>query len=289
MDKKAGRDGRRRGQAGWRQVLKFYGLAIAIAWLGWLPLVLSRTGLGWLPFALPMPWIVLGLVGPPLAALILQWREHGNLRVARLWPRWRVIPAALLALMVLASAFVLGTACLVTRHPPQGWDVTALSLYGFHVATTFIGGPIFEEWGWRGYAQPRLQRDMGALPAALLVGLGWALWHLPLLLIPTWSSASLWTYVPMMMALSVIMAWGFNLSGGWIGTAILLHWCYNASSRVLGAFLGTAQTRPWPDPVMGILISLAIAAALVAIATRGRLAFCREARVPSAGKPLYTA
>ena len=41
-----------------------------------------------------------------------------------------------------------------------------------------------EEVGWRGFAQQRLQRRWGLVPAALVVGATWALWHVPLFLIP---------------------------------------------------------------------------------------------------------
>ena len=39
-------------------------------------------------------------------------------------------------------------------------------------------GPI-EEFGWRGYATPLLQRRMAPVFAGLLIGLIWAIWHLP--------------------------------------------------------------------------------------------------------------
>ena len=37
-----------------------------------------------------------------------------------------------------------------------------------------------EEIGWRGFALPRLQKRHNALIATLIVGILWALWHLPL-------------------------------------------------------------------------------------------------------------
>ena len=43
-----------------------------------------------------------------------------------------------------------------------------------------ILGPLSEEIGWRGYALERLQTRWNALTSSLIVGLVWALWHLPL-------------------------------------------------------------------------------------------------------------
>ena len=38
-----------------------------------------------------------------------------------------------------------------------------------------------EEWGWRGYLLPKIARRMGFLPAVLLTGLIWGLWHAPII------------------------------------------------------------------------------------------------------------
>jgi len=257
-----------------RSVLGFYALTLLISWLAWAPLVLSKSGLGWLPFAVPMPWTVAGTLGPFLAALLMWRREQGGVAAAvrrLLAASPKALASAFAGALLVGGTFVVGTALILSQDAPDGWQAGAVSLYGFHALTTLLGGPVFEEWGWRGFAQPRLQALYGPLPAALIVGLGWGAWHLPLFFVPAWSSASLLFYLAMVTALSVLMSWGFNASGGWIVAAILMHFVYNASSRVLGGFLGDAQLRSWPDPVTAILLAFAAAALLLAALTRARL------------------
>lgn len=47
----------------------------------------------------------------------------------------------------------------------------------------FIIGGGFEEIGWRGYLQPKLEKETGYLVSVLIVGVIWSIWHLPLWLI----------------------------------------------------------------------------------------------------------
>jgi len=49
-----------------------------------------------------------------------------------------------------------------------------------------LASPLGEEPGWRGYAPPKLQCMVGPFRATILLGLVWALWHLPLFLVKGW-------------------------------------------------------------------------------------------------------
>lgn len=46
----------------------------------------------------------------------------------------------------------------------------SLTAYNY---STLLGGPLFEEPGWRGFALPRLQVHLEPLPAALTLGIIW--------------------------------------------------------------------------------------------------------------------
>lgn len=56
-----------------------------------------------------------------------------------------------------------------------------------------IGGGL-EEIGWRGFLQPALQKKMSILNSTLLLGIFWAIWHLPLWFIPGSNQAS-WSFL----------------------------------------------------------------------------------------------
>jgi len=55
------------------------------------------------------------------------------------------------------------------------------------VLTGIFGGALFEEVGWRGFALPRLQAQLGPLRWTLVLGGVWAAWHLPqYVVLPEW-------------------------------------------------------------------------------------------------------
>ena len=97
-----------------------------------------------------------------------------------------------------------------------------------------IKGPI-EEIGWRGLALPLLQRSMAPIWAALVLGVIWAVWHLPAFLL-NGTPQSAWSLTPFLLgtvALSVIVTPLFNSSRG---------------SILLPAFFHMQLINPlWPD------------------------------------------
>jgi hypothetical protein len=87
-----------------------------------------------------------------------------------------------------------------------------------------IKGPV-EEFGWRGFALPLLQRRLAPIWAGLLIGLIWGFWHLPAFLL-SGMPQSAWSFTPFFfgsIALSVIVTPLFNQSRGSILLPFIFH------------------------------------------------------------------
>lgn len=123
-----------------------------------------------------------------------------------------------------------------------------------------------EEIGWRGFALPALlARGFSPLTATALLGVPWALLHLPLagagMLNEGWS---MWTLFFFMLAMSVLVSWVYLASGFSVASAVLFH----GGQNVL------AVLNDGIDPLRGGWVMLGVygvAAVLVVIATKGRL------------------
>ncbi len=112
-----------------------------------------------------------------------------------------------------------------------------------------ILGPLSEELGWRGYAQDRLQKLFGPVLAGVVLGILWALWHLPLFYMPGTAQHALGLpflpFVLTLVSLFVIFAWLHTQTGASIWTAIFFHWIYTYASQVISSGLGQNQVYNW--------------------------------------------
>jgi len=87
-----------------------------------------------------------------------------------------------------------------------------------------------EEIGWRGFALDRLLSRHNDLVASLILGVVWALWHLPLWFMTGTSQGSMpfGSFLLMSVALSIIMTWVYVDSGGSMFLAMWTHGVANA-------------------------------------------------------------
>jgi membrane protease YdiL (CAAX protease family) len=251
-------------------MIAFFTLAYGISWA----MLLTLYGLLGLPAALV---ILLQTLGPTVAALVTAGVLEGpagrrrllaRVRIWRVARRWYLfalagIPAVcVLAALVLPGAFVgLGDQSAVKL----GIEFLAFVVVGF------VSGPLLEEPGWRGFALPHLQAQMGALRGTLVLGALWAAWHLPQYLVPEWASQNgglnptpVATFLLMVVAIAPVMTWLFNRTRGSLFLVMLAHSSINAS---LAVFVVAASALN-----VGLLALGSLSVVLIVV-TRGRLGY----------------
>jgi uncharacterized protein len=91
-----------------------------------------------------------------------------------------------------------------------------------------------EEVGWRDYALPTLQARYGTLVSSVILGVLWALWHLPAFFNPDlhYSDLPFVVQLAFQIPVAILFTWVFNSTGGSVLMDILLHAVLNASNRL---------------------------------------------------------
>ena len=253
-------------------LLLFFILAYGISWILCLPLVISQRGLGWIQADVLFEFIVPGAFAPTIAALLVQRLKEGNFRIARLVSSPRRFMVGIGAgLGIVALGYIAVPALAMTTASPAALHWNAfLSWSTYHVNhSTFLGGPVNEEPGWRGFALPQLQARFGPWRPSLLLGVLWAGWHLPLFLVRGWAGLPVWAYVLLVSGFSVVMTFGANRSGFNIIVYVLMHALFNTSSRLLGGLLTDNSLRT-NSTLVYVVSSLVVPLALI-VATRGKI------------------
>ena len=218
-------------------------------------------------------WILSGFLtasGPAIAAVVVVYVSEDDLREWasgivdwRVHPKWYVAAIGIPAAVALASAAVVD---LLGGPVDFGTFSPHLLTLAFGIVLgTFIGGGQ-EEIGWRGFAQPELQQRYGGLLAAIVIGVLWGLWHLPLFIDPTaphsqWPLASQAVYFVGITGFSVLLAWVYNGSGGSILLVMVMHGSENALGALVPLDVDLVIVDGVPD--WGMLVSLNVSHALL--------------------------
>jgi membrane protease YdiL (CAAX protease family) len=270
-------------------LVSYFLVAFGFSWLMFLPGPLTYYGVISLSDDVVRSFAIAGLLGPVLSGFIMTAVTEGRPGIVRLLRRmvcWRVgIRWYAFTLAGLPIAMVIAT--FIRPGAAESFDISArpflLDYLRAFVSMVLLGGPLFEEPGWTGFAQPRLQRLSGPLIGGLVLGGLWALWHLPGFLIPSQDvtdippRGTVLDFIVFALALTglrLIIIWVVNNTRNSVFMAILVHASWNT-------FYSAALIRLFHSPiVLGSYLNLAIAAcalALVLIATtRGRMGYGEE-------------
>lgn len=259
---------------------RFFVVAFAWSWLIWLPLVLAGAGViplgGDLLTTLTVPWIALGVFGPAVAALYSLRTLHGTGAV-------REYLRGLLDLRLgwwgwLAPPLLLGVTTWLAWILPELWGAPRLEMLlpavwtfaPYLLLMIFLGGGQ-EELGWRGYILDPLEERLGPWLGNLVLAVIWAVWHVPLILIPGTSQrfAPFLGFTLVLIGYSYLYAAVREAAGRRTMAGLVAHGWGNAFVPLFPTIVmteGKAQPRYW------IWAGLTLLAGVVAMVVRSKRA-----------------
>ena len=257
----------------------FIVLTFVFTWVWWglvIVLHLSMTT-GYIPF-------LIGAFGPTTMAFVVSGITGGRQDVKALWKRityWRVGIVWYLAALFIPTLIVLGGLGLNTLFGGSPPDFKLLSAQWYLIPIALVvgmlaGGPLEEEFGWRGFALVKLQQKYSAFTASIIVGIVWGLWHLPAFLIPWSTQHNLPVFLFLLhdLALSVLFAWIFNNTGGSVFMSMLAHGAFNLTITILPVLPSSAGSQLPLEYAIGLIYVLA----LIVLVVFGPKTLTREAR-----------
>jgi membrane protease YdiL (CAAX protease family) len=277
------------------QILAFVALTFAISWAIWWGMASMSLSIATAGGAVLN---VIALCGPSITALVLSAVLGGGalrglldgFSISRASARW-VVVALLLPLAMILVAIAISIMAFGAPTP-----VITIALVGVlareFVRVLFLGGPLGEELGWRGFVLPRLQARRTAFGASLLLGLIWGLWHIPLYFVPgtgqfetvsggTSPAFAIGAFVVWTIGLSILFTWLFNETRGSLIVVILFHTSIN-----LGAFVPAAVGSTGAASFLYAIVTWIVA--LVVVSRYGRTTLASAPAVTdedSAGRP----
>lgn len=224
----------------------FVVLTFALSWTLWFASGVTR------PAGPNTVLFLLGVFAPGIVALGLTALAGGRAAVVALlrrlvdWEvpaRWYLFAISFMVAIKLSAALVHRVA--FGAWPAFGQDSLPLMIAAALLSTA-TGGQAGEELGWRGYALPRLAVRFGLGPASVLLGVIWAVWHLPLFFAPVGDTfgQSFPLYFLQVIALSVTIAWLYSNTRGSLLPVMLLHAAVNNTKDIVPS-VDTGATNPW--------------------------------------------
>jgi uncharacterized protein len=273
-----------------RQLILFFSISFAFTWtvMAWIFLAQLRIEYG-----------ILASCGPIIAALVTNRVAFGHWRAFRFKTNWlRILGASALGIVLVWASEIIFPTVAVADASKLNWTAAFLSLSAYNYST-LLGGPLFEEPGWRGFALPRLESCFGPFKASLILGTIWAAWHLPFFWYPGWTECPIPTYFLILTGLSVLMTHVTNLARFSVIAPMLMHAAHNTSGEYFRRLFGESTPGNGGflnDIVRLILVPLGwngninisfytlialgawVAAGLLLLFTKGRLGYSKADR-----------
>jgi membrane protease YdiL (CAAX protease family) len=261
-----------------RSIVIFVVIAYAISWAIWLTGMLSIDGLASLEDVRFAGFLLAGSFGPTVAALVMAGLTGGRGSVLSLLKRlvlvrvsWRVyvVTFFLMPVIGLLLYLVMGISAKIPLWKIATTMIALVPLNAIGVGVILGVGPLGEEMGWRGFLQSRLQGRAGSFTVAIVVGLVWAFWHIPVFRFAEFRNGLDWPQFVVLYPISAILvAFTMGHLWRWSNGSLLIAICFHGVLNTTAVNLTRANWWDFGDlTAMQIYLSILAIFALTACAT----------------------
>ena len=230
-----------------KKIFVFLLLTFLWSWVLWI------VGLGYLSNGVNqesigefLVFFFVGLYGPTASGIITTFFFEGLTGVFKLVKKlfiWKVPLKNYLYIVFLPLLFVGIGIALYSQFIGEigAFDKMAYLSIPTIVFAGLYAGPLGEELGWRGFLLPEFQKKYSNLKSAIIIGVIWFIWHIPLWWAPFGTLVSgeplslipVFTYFIILNCLSIIITWLVVNSKGSVLIAVLFHLSINAGIALL--------------------------------------------------------
>jgi CAAX protease family protein len=249
-------------------VLVYFLLTYAVSWSGAFlvaaPYLLRRRPVPMLAGLIMFPVM---LVGPAFSGIFLARFYDGKSGLQDLFARMRRLrfPSRWYAALLIPPA-----AILAVLFALRTFVSSVYSPNRFFIGLSFgLLAALFEEIGWMGFAFPRMRRPRNALGPAILLGLLWSCWHIPVInyLGTATPHGAYWlrfflAFAAVMTAMRVIICWTYANTQS-VALAQLLH----ASSTGFLVVLSPSRVNPVQEAFWYFVYAVALWVVVLIVAS----------------------
>lgn len=257
-----------RDNGGRKESLRSAGLYLVVtfgmAWAFWLVAWLITKNVLSLPL---FPILVVGSFGPFVGALVATLAEGGPRHAGRFFARifdlrmgWAVFPVSFFLLPIFAIVIELIHARITQTAPHFTMTLGEAPLN--YLFLFVIGGTLAEEYGWS-LLSDKLDGVLPLKTSTFVLGVIWALWHVPLFFIVTRGAIQGYTpfhiFLIATVAMRFLFAWAYHRGGNNVLSNMLFHTASNMAYSMIALAPSPADMstgRLWMFAALNIVAAM---------------------------------
>lgn len=189
-----------------KEIERYLGYTFALTWISWgIIVIANQFGFLHIGTQLSMLFLIPGGISPAICIILIK-KKYCTKEEYRGFIKNIINPKHHIAWYILIIGLAFVYCFLPTLFGGATKEKTLY--YAISMFPIMILGGGLEEIGWRGFLQPALQKKLSPFISTLIVGIIWAVWHLPLWFIQGSNQAS-WSFLYFSI---IVMALSFLLS-----------------------------------------------------------------------------